>query len=645
MSVVRCVSYLRSFGSFTLGSPRRLCDSVRPSGRRARTLARTNGEALPVTLMGDSEVPDRTVDRMAIGARRSGRRSSRARRKTTPNPSPSLVLRSLAMGLLASGMIFAVLVAIWKDPGRTGFGSPDEALTQQAIRLMVDEGAPYLYPPFEDPEAVFVPRLWASVGDKAVPTHPPMTYLLYAALGDVTPFGQWVIFVIPSVGFGALLAGVSILLKGRWWLAPLLPGLIFPVTFRFLKPWENMALFVACASVAFLAFVLWRYTGRWLFLWMSWFIGTFAAIVRPDQSYVVLGLLALTTLAFSGLSIKWHHALLVLVPAGISLLAFTLLGNLLVTGDAFSMPVFLLDLDQREPVFGQSLGFPVGFLVGLLAPNGIPAFDVVVAQVEKYAWKLGPARMTVLAFGAIVVWEAYRFLRAVVAGTRHNRVRLGVTRYVATILGVALLGWYAVSRITLDVWGASAADPSIGHSIVRYWAVPIAATGIFALMWVGRQNSGLLRNLGIIYLGVASWFGVLYVYRGEARTSLADAVEIIDAYQEYASAMDADLPPKAIIYSRYTDKFLWDVRPLAVLPTESNVEKEDLDVGSLVDSLDRALSSGYTPVVLELAPAEAARLRRAAAPRGIAIVERTYGERPQLRKLLIRWESWEAIRE
>lgn len=548
---------------------------------------------------------------------------------TAASSGPPPLWRGLTTGLAWALALFALLVWIWGSPNRTTFGSPDEALSQLASRLIVEQGSPSLEAPIPDPEGLFVPRLWAKRGDVAVPTHTPTTPYLLAAARRLLPAGAWFVLVLPALGLGAAVAGTWLLLPRSRWLANLLPGLSFPWTFRFLKPWENMSLLVSFVSIAFLLGVLWHRTRRRSLFVLAWLFVAIAASVRPDQVHLlVIGGLLLSLV--SAATTRWAWALAA-VAAALATTTF-LLGNEIVTGSALVPPVYLLERKPGVGLAGRSLPIGLSQLVSLFAPNGIPPRWAISLHIQKYFLSFGTIWVLSLAFLTLLGFAIWRNVRS------KNRRRLTLW----TLL-IILFALYAISRVNTANWGATSPTPSLGHSYPRYIALIYAAMGATVLFLLTRVSKPDLKRFGATVLLVASAAGVWYLYAGEPRTSLKDAVPLIHSYEEYRRTVDAELPTNAILYVRFADKFLWSVRPTAVLPTEPGADKEHLRPELLAASLTRATQAGFAPYVMELTPSELVEVDADLARQHLVLTPVNIGETPTVKRLLLRWKTWKVV--
>ncbi len=544
----------------------------------------------------------------------------------------SQIPRALLLGVVVAVAWLYLLVSVWGGPDRVAFGSPDEALTRQATIRIETTGFPHIAAPFDDPEGLFAPRLWVKRGDVAIPTHTPtMPYLLAAAERNV-PNGEWLVLLMPALGMGAAVAGLYLSVARYRWLAVLLPGLAFPWTFRLLKPWENMAMFVSIVAIAFLAAAIWRATLTRTWFIASWLLIGTAAAVRPDQILLLIaGATGLFLLAENG---PWAKTWVVIMAGLATTIAATafVVGNLAVTGDPLIPPAYLLRTQPGAGVWGRTLPYGISQMASLVLPNGKPDLGGVLLQARKYLWDLG------------AIWMLTAFTALALASMAYQLILRGKLRrvWLGAFLTI-LAAYFFVSRVSSTNWGAETTKASIGHSLPRYVALLFGGMGVLALHHATSLTNRLWRTTALVGLTVLAFFGGMYLYNGEVRTSLKDAAPLIATYTEYATAVDEDLPANAVIYVRFADKFLWSVRPIGVLPTEPGARKEHVRFEPLVRSLGRALSEGYHPYVMELTNDEKNGLLALLLPRGLALREVSVGETPRVTKLLLRWKTWEVV--
>ena len=390
---------------------------------------------------------------------------------------------------------------------------------------------------------------------------------------------------------------------------------------------------LAAVALVYLSAVIWKSTSRRPWLVAAWGGVAAAAAIRPDLVVVlVLGAMGLTLLIDPTRSNVQWTALAAAIAVTLAAAALFVLGNLNITGSPFTPPVYLLETLPEAGISGRDLPQGIGQLVSLLLPNGAPELSNVGIQARKYFWEMGPVWL--LTLGALAaVAQAFRRRRA-----SHDRV--GLTHGFGL---VALAVYFFVSRVSTTNWGADETVASIGHSLPRYVALIFAVMGVMVVREVAlseRSGTVLFATTGLAALSI---LGALYLFNGETRVSYIDAVPLIETYEEYANAVDDELPDEAVLYVRFADKFLWSVRPMAVLPTEGGADKPTLRSDELVQSLIRGHTEGYRLYVMELTEDEANEVSHLLAAAGLTLTEVSVGETPRVNDLLLRWKSWEVV--
>jgi hypothetical protein len=453
---------------------------------------------------------------------------------------------------------------------------------------------------------------------------------VYGAVATIGEAGRWLMLVLPALGLGAFAAAGALLLPRFRWLALTLPGLAFPFTFRFTKPWENMAAMSAVLAFGILFYVIWRNDRRRWALYAHLAAVLVAISIRPDQAHLVGGLSLLGVVVVA----KRHerawlvttYALMAVVAVGVFLSE-----NLVVTGDPLLPPVYLLEGAAGAEIAGKQLPVGISHVAALVVPKGIAAWDVITSQTSKYWWQLGP--MWIVTTGAIATIAV-----VLVRGITRRRFRT----VLVLLAAVALMALFFVSRINTTDWGADQIDPSLGHSLPRYSALLYATTGLTALWGIAKAMTWRrwMAAVGVTGLMLSSWMGIDYLIDGEVRTSLSDATELIRAYELYADELDAEAPENALFYARFVDKFAWAVRPTALLPTEPGSTREHIDYSSLVRSVEEASAYGYVPVLFELDADDVRILTPLLGDLGFSLTESTMGRTEYLDGILIRWETW-----
>lgn len=519
------------------------------------------------------------------------------------------------------------LIWMWGGPDHTAFGSPDETLTARASQLVATTGSPVAVAPIEDPEGLFRNRLWASTDAGAVPTHPTFLPFALGAAERFIPGGEWMVFVLPALGLAAAGALGVLVMRRRYAVGLLLPLVAFPYLYRFTHPWENMAHYSALLAIAGLFALLWYRTRRTAWLYAGASTVLLAAAIRPDQIHVIAGVAWLLALlgARSG---EWATATTAYLSVGVVVVALVLVGNVFVTGDAFTHPFYLLEGPEGTEVAGKNLPPPFSNIVSLILPKGLPELSLVSFQAGKYFWNMGPIRWLTIAVGVSLVAVLATSLRA----RRYRETAIGIGL-------VLLLVLLFLSRINSTDWGAADVTASISHSLPRYIALVWLAATVLVLGVVGSLQSRLAGRLAAGAIVALAVTGAIYIYDGE-RASIATTGELVSLYEEYADAVDQSTLDNAVLYTRFTDKFVWSVRPVAVLPSDVNDPTGQILFDDLAASLDRVMEAGRQPYLFEVTAEEVDTLRSY----GFDVQPVPITDDPDLHTFLIRWTMYAVNR-
>lgn len=540
----------------------------------------------------------------------------------THPPAPRAVAASVA-GLLWFLIALFVLMWMWEGPNRTAFGSPDEALTARATQLIAETGTPLATSPYDDPEGLFRTRLWAVTDAGAIPTHPTFLLFAFGLIERAVPGGEWAVLLLPSLGLAAL-GAVGVLVMRRWYaVGALLPLFSFPFLYRFTHPWENMAQYSALLAIAALFGLMWFRSRRPIWLYATAGVVLFAAAIRPDQIHILLGLAWLGAL-LGATKAEAGTATTTYLSVGLVVTTLVLIGNVVVTGDAFTHPFYLLEGPAGTEITGKNLPPPLSNIVSLVLPKGLPEFDLIAFQAGKYFWNMGPVRWVTLGTGAAII-------AAVATGLRWRRYRqLGLG------LGAALLLILLfVSRINSTDWGAADLTGSVSHSLPRYIALAWIVAGIFVFGVVGRIRSRALGVVTAAAIVAVSFAGGAHLLDGE-RTSISTTAELAGLYQDYADEIDAATLPNAVLYTRFTDKFVWDIRPVAVVPSDLEDPDDAILFDPLAASMRRVIAAGGQPYIFEVTADEVDILRGY----GFSVEPVPMTDNAALRAQLIRWTMY-----
>ena len=265
------------------------------------------------------------------------------------------------------------------------FPATDEAINRQAAWLLRHTGKPYQMLPFADPEDMAHMRNWLTVGDRALPFFPPVTFYVYGGLSYLGKFGYFLIHAFPASGVAAFAAGVARLLpKGRRWLALCAPALGFPALYWLVRPWMNVSPMTACLCWGLFFWAHWRSRGTTRWLAASLFSVGAAISVRPDYAAHMMGAALVFSLAAA--PEQWKKILAYTLAAGSCAVIANLILNTLITGHPLRAVYQLVLEDQVD----ESRGGPLGMLTTLVIPMGWPGLEMLRDFFKRYWLELGP---------------------------------------------------------------------------------------------------------------------------------------------------------------------------------------------------------------------------------------------------------------
>jgi hypothetical protein len=487
----------------------------------------------------------------------------------------------------------AGLVWTWHGSNPKYFPSPDESVNRLAAQRVADTGWPVLNAGADDPEDLRHPRHWITIADGAVPSYPPAAYALDGALVRVPVVGAAGVAALAAVGIAAFAAGVAVLGERRRGVALLAPLVAFPATYWLMRPWMNMATFLALGSIAFLFWAIWKRGRSMPVLVASTLFAGGAAAVRPDLSGVVmLAGLGFTLAEADGKRESWS-AVGSWVAAGALAVALILILNWYSTGDPLQTGYQIVDA-RAVATPRMSLPFPLGELQYIFLPNGLPDPLLVMRQAARYWFLMGP--VAILSVTAAV---------AAAATLRHRPRR--VLLLVAT---VAVVVCFAAARVTEAGFGASAGTPELRHSLTRYWApiyLFVAVLPLAAVMRASQRAHWMPMLAALLVLSAAGGYEVL-ARQPESMTALRDLQE---RGATQAAAIGAIVPSDAVVYTTNQDKVLWSHREIATLPAPFDPERA-------ATSIARALAAEQSVYVVQpgLPPSDGAALQSALRDRG-----------------------------
>ncbi len=522
------------------------------------------------------------------------------------------VRQDLRLATVIAGAWFLLALAtvtwVFGSPDRTAFQSPDEVITARGAHLVAESGVPRAAAPFDDPTTLARMRNWVLTEDGdhigSVPATAPYVY----GIPRMLPGGGWFLFLLPALGVGLLAGASSLALRRERWLGALVPALAFPALYWMLRPWHNVGLELALASVAGALLVGFARLRRPVLAVAGVAVAMSAALVRPDHVHLLLGLPLIWLVALDGADGRWRRWTMVIAAAAAAWVGGVLLGNLVTTGQAMVSPIDLLDFPSEIRGPGRDLPKPLPQLIIILAPKGWIAPGVVARQLLKYWIQLGPIAPVV----------AVGLLASTAAALRAWRTRAPLA--IAATASMALAVWHALTRISTTDLGASSPDPALVHSYPRYTALVYIAFAIATVVTISRIERPPWRHVAAGVAVLVALGGVTTLFRGpievEGFVTLRSALQDAD---EYAEAV-AQLPDDAIVYSRRVDKYVWASHPVA----KYQYDRVLAGVGPIAydllpTSFLAAIDAGLTPYLLELNPEDVEAMRAALGPAGLRL--------------------------
>jgi hypothetical protein len=430
-------------------------------------------------------------------------------------------------------IVLAIAATAGLEP--IAFFSPDEAVNRLAGSLVSRTGRPFLELPFPDPENAAHPRLWFSLGARAVPLYPPVSLFVYGLLTYLGTPGFLLVIMLPASGVAAFSAGVARLLPPRRrWLAALAPALPAPTLYWFVRPWMNIAPLLVGVGWAFYAWTHWRERGR-----VGWLAALFACIgagaaVRPDYTAYLL----LATLCFSAAArpADWRSLVIASATAGGGALLVNLPLNKLITGHAF-LAAYQLVL---EPTQGTPTPLWLRLPRLLLFPIGLPAPSTIVPMFVKYWLALGSVAALLVA--QLAWFPLFR---------REPRHSLSLWLGGALVVIV-----FMISRMDPDTFGAMRDTPMVLDSIPRYWSPVYLLAAVPPLVYVGRSERRAVFGAGTALLAIVALFAVREAWF-DAAQCLATSPSLVRNSARRFKELDRYVGRNAIVYTLGFDKLIW----------------------------------------------------------------------------------------
>jgi hypothetical protein len=486
---------------------------------------------------------------------------------------------SWRLTLFVGGTWFCIALAaiLWSWDGHDPryFASPDEAIDRKAAELVATSGSPAVELAVDDQEDLRHGRFWVTVGDEAIPAYPPVAYYVQALLLMPPGTGALFVAVLSALGVGAFAGAVCMLGERRRWIALLAPAAAFPAVYWMLRPWMNMSTFLVFLCLALFCWAAWRnqHASRWFIAGAA--MVAMCAAVRPDYALFVFGA-ALIALAADGRSQDRRGYMLTFAAAGALAVALNLGLNALTTGEPLTAAYEIVD-ERRGGAIAAGLPGPFSKLGFLLLPYGLPAPDMIIGQLRRYWFDMGP--MIVVSLGSI-------------AGVAFLMVRGSSRQRLALAAGLTLCGAFLLTHLTDTVYGATEPNALLRHSVTRYWT-PLYLLAAVPLLMLAMKSAreGIWVSALVVLMAVAVFAGrEIYSKQPE---SLNDLRVMQGQHSELVSQWQHVVPANAVVYSYNLDKLLWPHWEIATL-------SQTHDHGITAASMQRALDSGQPVYVVQL---------------------------------------------
>jgi len=418
------------------------------------------------------------------------------------------------------------------------FPSSDEAVVRYAAWLIEKGQGPFLNVPLPDPEDLLHPRSWLTLGDRATPTYAPVSFYVFGWLLRLHGFGLVLIAALPASAVGAFAAGTARLLPvPRRLLAILAPALAFPALYWLLRPWINISPLLTSICWTFFCWASWRESQKtgWLsaaLLCLAW-----GAAVRPDYAAYLFVLMLLFSVAVSPR--QWKVIIALVTASGVLALLPNLILNRVITGHALQA-AYQLSIDR---LFGAEPAHAIpglGMLRSLVLPMGIPSWEIGSTAFRKYWLTMGPIAGVLLSQLALVPLLLKRAPRA--------RILLAVA--------VAIMAFFALSRMHDDLFGGAVGYGSVHHSVPRYLTPVYLLMALPPLLFLGQCNNRLLTLGGSLFVLLLALSGSheIWVHQGSSFDFLHRFVAKKTAELE---RIGRKIPEGAAVYTSKEDKWLW----------------------------------------------------------------------------------------
>ena len=453
----------------------------------------------------------------------------------------ALALRSPAASLLfIASFWFVVCLAtvLWTwglDP--LVFPSSDEAVVRYAAWLIERGRGPFLDLPLPDPEDLLHPRSWITLGNRATPTYAPVSFYVFGWLMKLHGLGSVLIAALPASAVAAFAAGTARLLPvGRRWLAIFAPALAFPALYWLLRPWINISPFLTSICWTVFCWASWRQSRKRAWLVAALFSLGYGAAVRPDYAAYVFVLMLLFSLAASPK--QWKLIFALVAASGVLALSANLLLNRAITGHAMQA-AYQVAIDRTWGPEPPHKIPGLGMLRSLLLPMGIPSWEIGSTAFRKYWLTMGPIAGVLLAQLALVPLLMKLRPRA---------------RYLQA-LAIAILAFFALSRMHDDLFGGAMDYGAVHHSVPRYLTPVYLLAALPPLLFLGRCRSRAVMLFGTALVALLAFGGGYEIWvKGSSINFLHDFVQRKTAE---LARLSRKIPENAALYTAKEDKWLW----------------------------------------------------------------------------------------
>jgi hypothetical protein len=417
----------------------------------------------------------------------------------------------------------------------------------------------------------------------------------YAVVGEHAEYLGAILAMIALASIWGML-GIWQGTERRWSFG--LIALAFPVLYYFGRPYMNTVPSLSFFLVGL--YLLMRYYQRpsWQRLVMSAFAFSVGVFCRYPDALIVAPLVGIVLLQRHG-----------------SLLNRTYLGHMAIfavsCGVVFGIPLFVLNwMTYGNPLtYGYDLfneayypnrgGSDAGGMTGMLntigvwlMPGGID-FELLGESLRKYFVLLVPAVPVLALVGYLELWKSKR------------APRMFLVAYLLLVLYVLL---YAGSG---PVWGTQFDEPTLGHTMVRYWLLVYLAFALAASFVLLKSREELPR-LGI--LGVAVAFAAVGLFQGE--DSLPSVKAGIDRGVVWTEThLLPHVEDNAVVYAGRSDKYVVPVRRVAAW--HNAADETFYEPGMVAASMNRVFKAGHPVYVVNEPEVDMAELRGVLAGYGL----------------------------